>query len=384
MLKPHSLLLALTLFWSDSSHPIEAPLVQSGGVYTLPVTLNGVLRLNFILDSGASDVNIPNEVAIQLLHSGTISKTDFLPGKVYELADGSHVKSERLLLKSIEVGGLTITNVPASVGGSGSSLLLGQSFFKRLPGWSIDNDRHVLVLGKNQDTSALDVHFYYLQGENFFNLRNYKDAIFMFKKAAELGYAPAQSYLASMYRDGIGVDKNTKLALELYLKAAKQGLAVAQYNAGEILYYDLKERNIDESVRWYQMAAENGYSEAYNALAFMYLDGGVVPENFSKGMELLKKGSKAGNAKSEAFIGSLYFWGIKGAPLDYELAIQHLLHAEEMGGDEQSKYVLGYAYMNGFGVPKSFNKAREYFSDPSIRSSGLQEEVAQLLKQLDK
>jgi len=41
---------------------IETPLGKNGGVYTLPVRINGVMTLNFILDTGASEVSIPADV----------------------------------------------------------------------------------------------------------------------------------------------------------------------------------------------------------------------------------------------------------------------------------------------------------------------------------
>ena len=37
---------------------VEIPLEKLGGVYELPVRINGVLTLKFILNAGASQVNI--------------------------------------------------------------------------------------------------------------------------------------------------------------------------------------------------------------------------------------------------------------------------------------------------------------------------------------
>jgi hypothetical protein len=61
----------------------EIHLEKSRGVYELPVRVNGVLTLNFVLDTGAAEVNIPANVAAQLLRSGSISQEDFLPGRIY-------------------------------------------------------------------------------------------------------------------------------------------------------------------------------------------------------------------------------------------------------------------------------------------------------------
>jgi len=126
----------------------EVPLESGGsGVYELPVRINGVLTLKFILDTGASEVNIPADVASTLLRTGTITESDFLPGQLYELADGSILKSSRFTIRELDLGGIRISQVPASVGPANGSLLLGQSFLGRLESWSMDNKRHVLIIG---------------------------------------------------------------------------------------------------------------------------------------------------------------------------------------------------------------------------------------------
>src|SRR5215471_16697361 len=125
----------------------EIPLVKKGGVYQLPVEINGVLTLHFILDTGAADVNIPADVALTLVRTGTIRDTDFLPGQTYTLADGSTVKSARFLLRSLKLGNRRVSDVPASIGPVSSALLLGQTFLEHLGAWGMDSQRQVLTLG---------------------------------------------------------------------------------------------------------------------------------------------------------------------------------------------------------------------------------------------
>jgi clan AA aspartic protease (TIGR02281 family) len=124
----------------------EIRLEKRGGVYELPVRINGVISLNFILDTGAAEVNIPADVALTLFRTGTISQKDFLPGKSYQLADGSILKSKRFIIRELDMGGIKITQVPASIGPATASLLLGQSFLGRLESWSLDNQRHVFII----------------------------------------------------------------------------------------------------------------------------------------------------------------------------------------------------------------------------------------------
>jgi predicted aspartyl protease len=125
----------------------EIPLRRVGGVYELPVEINGVLTLHFTVDTGASEVNIPADVVRTLYRAGTIQDTDFLPGKTYVLADGSTMRSARFLLRSLKIGSHRITNVPASIGPLNSHLLLGQNVLEKLGTWGIDSQRKVLMVG---------------------------------------------------------------------------------------------------------------------------------------------------------------------------------------------------------------------------------------------
>jgi predicted aspartyl protease len=125
----------------------EIALVKEGGVYSLPVEVNGVLTLPFILDTGAAEVQLPAEVALTLWRAGTILTADLLPGKPYVLADGTVVNSQRFLLRSLRLGTRLISHVPASIGSPLSPLLLGQSLLDRVGPLGIDSQRRVLVLG---------------------------------------------------------------------------------------------------------------------------------------------------------------------------------------------------------------------------------------------
>jgi predicted aspartyl protease len=117
------------------------------GVYELPVTLNGVLTMDFILDLGASDVSISPDVFLVLVKSGTVHDEDFIGSQTYQFADGTTVKSDVINLKSIRIGGKVIENIRASVSKSvNTPLLLGQSAMKKLTNYKIDVEKKVLVI----------------------------------------------------------------------------------------------------------------------------------------------------------------------------------------------------------------------------------------------
>lgn len=141
------LLIAFLLAGIATADPESVPLKLSGGTYTVPVTINDKIELDFIVDSGAADVSIPADVFMTLIRTGTIEPGDMLRSKTYELADGTTRTERRFRIRSLRVGNLVLKDVAGSVAPEAApALLLGQSFLSQLQTWSFDNARHELVL----------------------------------------------------------------------------------------------------------------------------------------------------------------------------------------------------------------------------------------------
>ena len=138
--------LSAMLLFCGAAHSESIPLVHDRGALEVPVVINGTISLNFTIDSGASDVSIPENVFVSLTRTGTVSQQDFLGKRAYKLADGSTKVSQRFRIRSLRVGTLELRDVSASVVPSAGVLLLGQSFLSRLKSWSIDNERQVLLI----------------------------------------------------------------------------------------------------------------------------------------------------------------------------------------------------------------------------------------------
>jgi hypothetical protein len=88
---------------------------KEGGTYVVPVLINKVITLKFVVDSGAADVIVPADVVLTLLRTGTIDKSDFVRAQTYKLADGTDVPSMQFRLRFLKVGELTAENVVAGI-----------------------------------------------------------------------------------------------------------------------------------------------------------------------------------------------------------------------------------------------------------------------------
>lgn len=126
----------------------EIALETDGGAYRLPVRINGATTVDFVLDTGASLVVLPKDVVDALTASGAVAAGDLLGPARYVTADGKRHKGTSLLLRRLDVAGRTVTNVMAIVAPAKAEALLGQSFLAKFRSWTLDNRRHVLIIGE--------------------------------------------------------------------------------------------------------------------------------------------------------------------------------------------------------------------------------------------
>lgn len=111
-----------------------------------------------------------------------------------------------------------------------------------------------------------------------------------FMKAAEEGYAVAESNIGVCYYEGIGVDVNLSEAFKWTMKAAKHGFRSAQHNVG--LNYLLGqgiEKNPEEAYKWFSKAAKQDYAGSQVMVAFCRYNGVGTKENKEDVQKWVKK-----------------------------------------------------------------------------------------------
>jgi len=121
-------------------------LKNENGVYKINLNINKSVSLDFVLDSGASVVLIPEDVFSVLVRNGTILKSDIIGKKTFTIADGTSTKLTTFIIKSLTLGTITVTNIEASIGRMNSDLLLGQSFIKKFKSIKINNLSNELII----------------------------------------------------------------------------------------------------------------------------------------------------------------------------------------------------------------------------------------------
>src|SRR6185312_15481065 len=87
---------------------------RQGGVSIIPCKVNG-LNLELIFDTGASDVSISLTEAESMLDNGKLTRGDIIGTSNYVNANGDMTEGIVINIKEIEIAGLKMTNVKASV-----------------------------------------------------------------------------------------------------------------------------------------------------------------------------------------------------------------------------------------------------------------------------
>ena len=125
---------------------VEVPFTAVNGVTKVDCTING-LPLNFVFDTGASDVTISQTEANFMYKNGYLSHKDVIGKQRYQTADGNISVGTTFMITHINFGGLELTGVRASVvANQKAPLLLGQTVLQRLGKIEIDNEKKVLKI----------------------------------------------------------------------------------------------------------------------------------------------------------------------------------------------------------------------------------------------
>jgi len=124
------------------------------GIYEIPCKVNGI-PMKFIFDTGASDVSISITEAKFLLKQGLLKKEDFIENVNYQIANGEIIEGSKINLKTIEIDGIILNNIPATViYQQNAPLLLGQSAISKFGEYTI-LDNKLIVKQNTNSTSGI-------------------------------------------------------------------------------------------------------------------------------------------------------------------------------------------------------------------------------------
>lgn len=215
----------------------------------------------------------------------------------------------------------------------------------------------LIFMGCKQSVETHDADFN--KAHELFTAGQYEAAHELMLKAAEAGDAEAQSDIAWMYLNGIGVDQHIEFAKFWYDEAVAQNSDKAMLRLAALhIKKVFKENSCTDIIALLNRAKSNGNYEAIKMTASLYETGLCVEMDKAKANELyhdVVNSSKVSNCT----LGQMYFLG-KGVNKDYKKAVSLLL-SDLKGNEYLAGNLLGLAYDEGYGVERDVEKSFMYY-----------------------
>jgi TPR repeat protein len=202
--------------------------------------------------------------------------------------------------------------------------------------------------------------------------KNYRLAADMYHKAAEKEHEDACYRLGRLYQYGNGVYLNYLKAYQFYKKAQEMGQAeaheilnitlettLASNGDTEVELLDPLSQEYQDSLSVCKYVAEHGDIEIQFQVGFAY-EYIVSKPDYAEAFNWYSMAAESSHREAIYHLGLLYEKGL-GIPQDYQKAIQIYNYAGHLGSDK-ALHQLGAAYHDGKGVHIDPTKAIEYYT----------------------
>ena len=178
----------------------------------------------------------------------------------------------------------------------------------------------VVIENTSAETAAETPQAYVAKAEQSFDESDVVGAMSYYRKAAEAGYAPAQSRLAYL----LDISEENEEAVTWYQKAVAQGDAEAEHGlAGMYVSADGIAQNSAEALRLFTSSANKTYPPAIRVMAAAYEKGGIgLRIDYELAREWLEKGVQLDDYWSIKRLAKAYDKGELGLRIDRQKAAQ--------------------------------------------------------------
>ena len=204
--------------------------------------------------------------------------------------------------------------------------------------------------------------------------RNMEEAAFWYNQAAENGNPSAQFKYAIMLLEGKYVSRDEAKSKELMLKAADAGNAFAQFNHAQSLVAEHPgDTGIQKALPYFEKSAKQGVADAQYALAQIYMNSlGIPQEKRDQARTWMQRAALAGYDTAQLDLAIWLIDGV-GGDKDYDRGFRWMEIAANRG-NVVAQNRLAILYVNAIGTrPDPEEAAKWYiiskragFNDPGL------------------
>lgn len=180
---------------------------------------------------------------------------------------------------------------------------------------------------------------------------------------AEAGDPYARLGLAYIYHHGKGVEQDSALAVEWYVKSADNGCSRAKWELAKAFRDGtIVAKNNEYYIHYLKKASSAGVPEARFELSLLNLEGTIVPRNHRTAFNWMRLAANQNLPMAEFILGYMYGNGIGTAPsrADEELSYSRVgIH-----GNAELFYWIGRNYEYGlYGIEKNLFEAGRWYKN---------------------
>lgn len=202
----------------------------------------------------------------------------------------------------------------------------------------------------------------------------------LFRRAAEMGHADAMRELYVCFMKGYGVEKDEAAGRQWLLKAGEHGskFALAELTGCYARGSDGFGKDDPEALKWFEKAAKAGIAGAQYELGKCCAEGRFVEKDEAEALKWYRKAAGQGNDDAQYALGLLYESG-RIVEKNAKKAAKWFGKAAEGGEHAGAMYKYAVCLRDGLGVKKNEPEAKNWFGKAAKLGS---EEVKVALKQM--
>ncbi len=226
--------------------------------------------------------------------------------------------------------------------------ILGEAYLRGLLTPSPDPDKAIFWWKRAADAgdvlSVLLVARFYEGQFGFPELKDLKESLANYAKAAGLGNAGAMAALGSRLLSGDEKTRDEKKGREWLKKA----IAAKEYSAYLALgdYEENVKKDLKSALAEYERGKDAGQMDCMLRTADFYLQGKGTDKDVDRGNSLLRKAAESGNPMANYRVAAQYMAGEKPEKTDLFTGYGHLLAAAN-GNLPEAQNELGLLYLSG-------------------------------------
>lgn len=215
--------------------------------------------------------------------------------------------------------------------------------------------------GKHFPSAGIRLGQAYLNGEHGL-AKSAETAFNYFMQSALLGSAEGARHVANCYALGVGVAQSEQSAFRWYLEGADRKDSEALYTLSFIEQtLHTIDAAADQKLAWLIEAVRLGSANAMAYYGLILVHGRGVDQDIERGLNLLKRGHKAGVGQASFTLAQLYRDG-EHQPRNLRLAA-NLFQRSARRGYSWGHYHFGLACLFGHGIEQSAELAATHFEE---------------------